>query len=119
MILLNSCGNVAVQDHNENWINTNYVDAYFQVVNKTKFAISGPFLYLDTINSKSVWTNKIQTASCSGMNGCSSMIWMNTDNGYRSYKFLGLRFISGNDTTYGWARVSPTISVFNYAIERE
>ena len=119
LLLTNSCGNELAQNQNEIWIRTNYEDAQLNILHYGKFAISGPFSYMDTIDRKSSWKYEIKIASCSDISGCKSMDWMNIDNKYQSFKFLGLRFINKNDTLYGWARISPAIVIFDYAMNKK
>jgi hypothetical protein len=118
LLLINDCGRDSVAQQGDPgvyYVFVNHTVDFLKAINKS-FAIAGPFSYKDTINYKSTWTNQFQTAFCADYFGCQSMIWMNNDNNYQSYKFVGLRFINGNDTLYGWARIMPTIVVFDYAI---
>jgi len=120
LLLTNSCGNELVQNINEIWVRTNYEDAYLNVLNYGKFAISGPFSYMDTINRKADWKYEIQLLSCSDIYGCRINSWRYSDYTQKStYKFLGIRIIEENDTLYGWARVSPAIVIFDYAMNKK
>lgn len=84
------------------------------VISTNKLSVAGPFSYHDTIDRYCDWIEtSLNLKSCSVT--CANNTWDADDKGN---KYLGLRYINGHDTLYGWSKVEPSIAIYDFCLNK-